>query len=228
MSFHRALSWVSVTKCAAGKHFVAAKSGNPAKCEACVSGTFNANDDSSADCAKHKTCEAGEWTKAAGNATTDTSCSKCSKGRFRAKAPTDNKLENETNVCGAHKICKAGEWRKAVGNATTDTLCVAHKICEAGEWTKAAGNATTDTSCSKCSKGRFRAKAPTDNKAENETSVCRKRMSCTFKSIGACTAHKYAVAQTNFCCCRVYVLSCTRFYAQSTSTYCMREKCTQG
>ena len=155
MSFHRALSWVSVTKCAAGKHFVAAKSGNPAKCEACVSGTFNANDDSSADCAKHKTCEAGEWTKAAGNATTDTSCSKCSKGRFRAKAPTDNK-------------------------------------------------------------------------AENETSVCRKRMSCTFKSIGACTAHKYAVAQTNFCCCRVYVLSCTRFYAQSTSTYCMGEKCTQA
>ena len=47
---------VSVTKCAAGKKFVAAQNGNPAKCEACGSGTFNANNDVSTKCTAHNPC----------------------------------------------------------------------------------------------------------------------------------------------------------------------------
>ena len=48
--------FVSVTKCAVGKKFVAAKNGDPAECQFCVSGTFNANNDASTECANHNPC----------------------------------------------------------------------------------------------------------------------------------------------------------------------------
>ena len=64
---------VVITKCAAGKKFVAAKNGNPAKCEACPSGTFNANDDDSTTCAKHNACT-DTTVKEAGTASKDAVC----------------------------------------------------------------------------------------------------------------------------------------------------------
>ena len=67
------MSWVAVTKCAAGKKFVAANNGNPAKCETCASGTFNANDDSSTECAKHNPCP-DTTVKEAGTASKDAVC----------------------------------------------------------------------------------------------------------------------------------------------------------
>ena len=73
-------------------------------------------------------CKAGEWTEVPGDAVTDTKCTPCTEGRFRALAPTDNtKAEKEDDVCIAHKICKAGEWTKAAGSVITDTTCVACK-----------------------------------------------------------------------------------------------------
>ena len=63
----------AVTKCAAGKKFVPAKSGNAAKCENCVSGTFNANLDASTVCAKHNPC-ANSTMKSAGTASKDAVC----------------------------------------------------------------------------------------------------------------------------------------------------------
>ena len=64
---------VSVTKCAAGKKFVAAQNGNPAKCEACGSGTFNANDDDSTVCTAHNTC-ADSSVEEAGTLSKDAVC----------------------------------------------------------------------------------------------------------------------------------------------------------
>ena len=64
---------VSVTKCAAGKKFVAAKNGDPSKCQGCASGTFNANDDSSTKCAAHNPC-ADTTVKEAGTASKDAVC----------------------------------------------------------------------------------------------------------------------------------------------------------
>ena len=64
---------VSVTWCAAGKKFVAAQNGNPAKCEPCASGTFNANDDASTQCAKHNPCT-DTTVKSAGTSSKDAVC----------------------------------------------------------------------------------------------------------------------------------------------------------
>ena len=64
---------VSVTKCAAGKKFVAAQNRNPAKCEPCASGTFNVNDDASTQCAKHNACT-DTTVKKAGTASKDAVC----------------------------------------------------------------------------------------------------------------------------------------------------------
>ena len=55
---------------------------------------------------------------------------------------------------------------------------VAHQTCKAGEWTRAGGTGKTDTVCAVCNTGRFRANAPTDNKAENQTSVCMVHKRC--------------------------------------------------
>ena len=79
-------------------------------------------------CAAHKICRAGEWTEVAGDATTDTKCTTCSTGRFRATAPTDNQAESKVHVCSAHKVCKAGEWTKATGTATTDKAVLLHAL----------------------------------------------------------------------------------------------------
>merc|ERR1712174_182845 len=43
----------AVTKCAAGKKFVAKNGNVAAKCEACATGKFNAKDDASTTCADH-------------------------------------------------------------------------------------------------------------------------------------------------------------------------------
>ena len=64
---------VPVSKCAAGKRFVAANNGDPATCEACTSGTFNANDDASTECAKHNAC-ADTTVQEAGTASKDAVC----------------------------------------------------------------------------------------------------------------------------------------------------------
>ena len=63
----------AVTKCAPGKKFVPAKNGNPAKCENCPSGTFNAKDDSSTECTKHNACT-DTTVKEAGTASKDAVC----------------------------------------------------------------------------------------------------------------------------------------------------------
>ena len=59
-------------KCAPGKKFVAAETGN-GKCEGCPSGTFNAKDDSSTKCAAHNPC-ADTTVKEAGTASKDAVC----------------------------------------------------------------------------------------------------------------------------------------------------------
>ena len=64
---------MSVTKCAPGKKFLAVQNGNPAKCETCASGTFNANDDASTQCAKHNPCT-DTTVKEAGTASKDAVC----------------------------------------------------------------------------------------------------------------------------------------------------------
>ena len=97
----------------------------------------------------HKICNVGEWTEAAGDVITDTKCTPCSTGRFRGKAPTDSKAENEVAVCIVHSICKAGEWTKASGNAFKDTTCVS------------------------CKAGTFRDKGPINTIPEQEANVCK-------------------------------------------------------
>ena len=57
-------------------------------------------------------------------------------------------------------------------------MCTAHKVCGAGEWTVAEGTATKDTECRSCRTGTFRAKAPTDGKAETEDEVCLAHKTC--------------------------------------------------
>ena len=99
-------------------------------------------------------CKAGEWTEAAGDATTDAKCSACSPGRFRDKQATDSNAEREADVCIVHTICKAGEW------------------------TKATGTAVTDTTCTPCKAGTFREKAPTNTAAEQEAHVCKPHSIC--------------------------------------------------
>ena len=154
----------------------------------------------------HKICNAGQWTEAAGDAYTDTKCTACSTGRFRAKAPSDGKAEHEFAVCIVHSICKAGEWTKATGTAVTDTTCVPckagsfrekaptistfaeqeahvcrpHKVCSAGQWTKAVGTRTMDTMCVDCDHGTWRKVAPqASHPAEVKHYVCRPHKLCT-------------------------------------------------
>ena len=93
-------------------------------------------------------CKSGEWTKAAGDAKTDTLCSACSTGRFRAKAATDNAAEKENDVCVVRKTCKAGEW------------------------TSALGTPSTDTKCRSCAPGTARALAPTSNAVLESAAAC--------------------------------------------------------
>ena len=116
----------------------------------------------------HKTCKVGEWTETAGDAATDTKCTLCSTGRFRAKKPTENKAEIEVAVCIVHRICKAGEWTKAAGTAVTDTICMA------------------------CKRGTFREKEPTSTVAEQEALVCKPHTTCAtneqIKIVGTSTS----------------------------------------
>ena len=72
-TLHRCVVLASVTKCAVGKKFVAAENGNSGKCEACPSGTFNANNDASTKCAKHNPCT-DTTVKEAGTASEDAVC----------------------------------------------------------------------------------------------------------------------------------------------------------
>ena len=99
----------------------------------------------------HKVCGAGEWTAVEGNPTTDTKCTACSEGRFRADAPQLKTLETEGDVCKIHNTCKAGEWTSAVGTRVTDTTCTP---CATGtaRATAPSGNAVVETasSCTAC------------------------------------------------------------------------------
>merc|ERR1712003_538612 len=76
-----------VTKCAAGKKFVAKNGAVAAKCEACGTGTFNAKDDASTTCTAHNKCTSTS-VKTAGDATKDAVCNaatgavtKCAAGK---------------------------------------------------------------------------------------------------------------------------------------------------
>ena len=99
-------------------------------------------------CQLQRICDPGEWTEAVGDRTTDTKCTVCSPGRFRALAATQAIKETETDVCAPHKTCDPGEWTEAVGDSTTDTKCTV------------------------CSAGRFRDTAPTAIAKETENEVC--------------------------------------------------------
>ena len=103
------------------------------------------------ECVAHQTCKAGEWTKATGDETTDTVCSACSAGRFRAKAPTDNKAEKETTVCNAHTDCDAeGRVQKVAGSNTADAVCGADKVCVCANGLGATGTACPQDKDAKC------------------------------------------------------------------------------
>ena len=113
----------TVTKCAAGMRLHRGKPAIDAKCERCSPGTFNPKEDGSMVCIAHQACKAGEWTEAEGDAKTDTNCSACGAGRFRATASSAKTTEIQDKVCILHQACKAGEWIKAEGDARTDTKC---------------------------------------------------------------------------------------------------------
>ena len=91
-------------------------------------------------CTAHKTCKAGEWTKATGTETADTMCALCEDGTFREEGPTKTDAEREADVCIIHKTCKAGEWTKTTGTAVTDTTCAP---CEDGTF-RSEAPMTTD------------------------------------------------------------------------------------
>ena len=153
----------------------------------------------------HKVCGAGEWIVAAGTATSDRKCRSCPEGRFRAKAPTKNKVEDPEAVCIGHQTCKAGHWTEVVGSAVKDTVCsacssgrfrseaatrsepeeessvcLAHKTCAAGEWTEVVGTATKNTVCTGCPFGTARPEAPTNRTAVEAASSCEP---CSGKSV---------------------------------------------
>merc|ERR1712176_927410 len=62
-----------VTKCAAGKKFVAKNGNVAAKCEVCATGKFNAKADNSASCTAHNKC-ASTSVKTKGDTTKDAVC----------------------------------------------------------------------------------------------------------------------------------------------------------
>ena len=74
-------------------------------------------------CVLHKICEAGEWTKATGSSSTDTTCVPCNAGTFREKGPTDTAAEQAGEVCKSHTKCSAGAHPLVFGTATTNTKC---------------------------------------------------------------------------------------------------------
>ena len=65
--------FVIVVKCAAGKKFVPRTDKDDAKCEACPTGTFNANNDNSMECVKRKACTDSK-VKKYGNSKKDAEC----------------------------------------------------------------------------------------------------------------------------------------------------------
>ena len=143
-------------KCLRGEYTVTAGTGSSQPvCEACRAGYHKASESATStatdECIAHAACKQGEWTASAGTLTSDTKCLGCSNGRFRVDAPASNAKEvSEVAACaGVHKTCSRGEWTEAVGTRNSDTQCQA------------------------CSSGRFRASAPTSNKAaEEEAVVC--------------------------------------------------------
>ena len=64
-----------ISKCAAGKKFVAISGKTAAKCEVCGSGTFNAKNDKSTTCTTHTKCKTPVKTN--GTTTKDTECLNC-------------------------------------------------------------------------------------------------------------------------------------------------------
>ena len=107
-------------------------------------------------CITHKSCKAGEWTEAEGDAKTDTKCTPCHEGYFRVKAPKVNTKEREIEVCMPHRKCNAGEWTQAVGTPTTDTTCA------------------------KCPSGTARPKPPVNSHTAETASACS---ACIAKSV---------------------------------------------
>ena len=63
----------AVTKCAAGKKFVANASPAKSKCEDCTTGTFNAADDQSTTCVSHNQCT-GQGVATEGDLNKDADC----------------------------------------------------------------------------------------------------------------------------------------------------------
>ena len=159
-------------------------------------------------CKKHKTCAAGEWTKAEGTAKVDTQCKTCSSGRFRGSAPQGKAKEIENTVCQLHKTCAAGEWTEAAGTINVDTkcktcssghfrdnapqgkakeientVCRLHKTCTVGEWTAATGTIKVDTQCKPCSAGRFRDSVPANSNTRGFAKACVKSTGKCFYNI---------------------------------------------
>merc|ERR1711881_105267 len=116
----------AVTKCAAGKKFVAKNGNVAAKCEACAKGTFNAKDDASTTCAAHNKCTSTS-VKTAGDATKDAVCNaatgavtKCGAGKkFVAK---------NGNVAAKCEACANGKFNAKADNSAS---CTAHNKCTA-------------------------------------------------------------------------------------------------
>ena len=188
----------------------------------------------------HKKCVAGEWIEAAGDATTDTKCTACSTGRFRSKAPTENKAELGIAVCIIHKICKAGEWTKATGTVLADTVCVPcaagsfrekgptntvaeqearvckpHTICASGERTKTAGTSTSDTECS--ARVKWKHARPGDQCDTSAGEVPLRKSSLMTSSLNQC---KKSCEDTAGCQSITYFNNgwCAHFSTKCTST----------
>jgi len=128
-----------ISKCAAGKKFVAISGSDAAKCDDCGKGTFNAKDDNSTTCAPHNTCK---------------DLSTTTKGTPKADA-----------VCGLVVACEAGKKFVAISgktaakcevcgsgtfNAKNDksTTCTTHTKCKTP--VKTNGTTTKDTECLNC------------------------------------------------------------------------------
>ena len=143
-------------------------------------------------------CGIGKWTVAAGTTRNDTKCQACSKGTFRAIAPTSSKAEIESEVCDPHHTCTAGEWIQTEGTNKSDTqckacssgrfrasapkgkakeieteVCKAHRACKVGQWTTAVGTKSKDTICTDCPTGTARATAPAGASTVETVATCK-------------------------------------------------------
>merc|ERR1712038_1623750 len=126
-----------VTKCAAGKKFVAKNGNVAAKCDVCATGKFNAKDDNSASCADHNKCTDSS-VKTKGDTTKDAVCNvvtKCAAGK--------KKFAKNGNVAAKCEVCANGKFNAKADNSAS---CTAHNKC-ASTSVKTKGDTTKDAVC---------------------------------------------------------------------------------